>query len=186
MSLTSAISGSTAVESGGRRQALLCVADKTLLRTSRILAVLGAAALALMLLLICANIVMRPFGESIRGTAELGGYICALALGLSMPFSQLGGAHIGAGLWNRSLPKRVRFVMDVLVNLGCAFVLALAAYEIFGVALYGLEMGDYIDGFEFSYFPMAAALALGLLLQGAVFLRSLVLFLAGPGRAEAA
>ncbi len=152
----------------------LSVLDKALLKSARLLAWAGAAALAVMLLIICANIVLRPLGGSIRGAAELGGYICALGLGLSLPLSQISGEHIGAGLWNRMLPKRMRLIMDALVNLACAALLAALAREIYGVAVYATEMGDYIDGFEFSYFPMALALALGLLLQGAVFARSLL------------
>lgn len=157
--------------------------DKALLKTARVLAYAGAAALAAMLLLICANIVLRPVGGGIRGAAELGGYICALALGLSLPLSQLSGAHIEAGLRNRSLPRRARLILDMLTSLACAAILAAIAREIYEVALYSLDMGDYIDGFEFSCFPMALALALGLLLQGAVFARGLIK-LSAPGGAK--
>lgn len=161
------------------------VLDKAFTQGARLLAYAGAAALALLLLLICANIALRPIGGGIRGTAELGGYVCALALGLSLPFSQLSGAHIRAGLWNHALPRRVRLLMDMLVNLLCAAALGVAALEIYGVAEYALDMGEYIDGFEFSYFFMAVALALGLLLQGMAFLRSLIKLFIASGLAGA-
>lgn len=154
--------------------------DGLLLKLARLLAWAGAAALAALLLLICANIALRPLDGGLRGSAELGGYICALALGLSLPFSQLCGAHVGAGLWNPRLPRRLRLLLELAANLACAAALAVIAREIYGVAEYAREMGDYIDGFEFSYFPMALGLALGLLLQGVIFLRGLIR-LCAPG-----
>lgn len=148
--------------------------EKILLKLSKLLAYAGAAALALILAVTCANILLRPFGGTIRGAAELGGYLCALALGLCLPLSQMTGAHISAGLWNHRLPRALRLFMELLVSAACTAILVFAAREIYGVADYAMEMGEYIDGFEFSYFPMALALALGLLLQGVIFAHGFV------------
>lgn len=160
--------------SGRLSMEILHKSDQVLLRLSKLLAYAGAAALFVILVLICANIVLRPFGGTIRGTAEMGGYLCALALGLCMPLSQLAGSHISGGLWNRHLPKSLRLVMEALVSAACCAVLLLAAREIGGVGAYALEAEEYIDGFEISYFSMAAALAVGLLLQGVIFAQSLL------------
>lgn len=164
-----------------RPAAFLSALDGAMLKIVRILAYAGAAALAVTLLLVCANIALRPIGGGIRGAAELSGYVCALALGLTLPLSQINGSHIGGGVWNQKLPRPMRLTLDALVNLTCAALLIISGCEIYGVALYGLEMGDYIDGFEFSYFPMALALSLGLFLQGAAFIRNLAPLFARGG-----
>lgn len=166
--------GSSRNTSEGLSMEFLNKSDKVLLRISRLLAYAGAVALFIILLLSCANIVLRPFGETIRGTAEMGGYLCALALGLCMPLSQLTGAHISGGLWNKHLPQSVRVIMETLVSAACCAALLLAAREIGGVAAYALEAEEHIDGFRISYFPMAVALGIGLSVQGVIFVQSLL------------
>lgn len=130
----------------------------------------------LMLAVITVNIILRPFGSSIRGTVEVSGYLCALAVGLCMPAAQLAGSHITAGLWESSLPPFLRQLLNPFGNLLCAFLLLLAAKELGSIADYARDMGEYIEGFNISYYGMAMGLAAGVALHGLLFFHGILRF----------
>ena len=151
------------------------------LRTlSLLLAGAGGVTLLLLLLLVCANIALRPVNGGIRGTMELSGYLCALAVGLCMPAAQLAGSHIAAGLWAHDLPRWARHGQRALCSLLGVGLLAAAGLEIVGVAEYADMMGEYIDGFDFSYALPAFGLALGLFAHAVIFLHALLCVLFCP------
>lgn len=143
--------------------------EKLLRLLSRLASIIGCAALLAMLALVCANIAMRPFGGGIRGTVEMSGYLCALAVGLCLPAAQLAGSHISAGLWLRIFPPRFRLAQQALISLVCAGLLLAVGRELLALAEYTRESGEYIDGFDFSYFGMILGMAIGVALHGLVF-----------------
>lgn len=155
--------------------AALTMAEKCLRGVSLAAAVFGGAVMLAMLCVITANIALRPFGGSIRGTVEISGYLCALAVGLCMPAAQLAGSHISAGLWASSLPRRVRQAQKAACNALCAGLLLLVSRELFGLAEYARDMGEYIEGFNISYYPMAVGFAFGIGLHALLFLQAVIL-----------
>lgn len=154
---------------GNTMNTILDITEKWLRNASLAAAVLGGIAMLAMLVIVFGNIVMRPFGESIRGTVEISGYLCALAVGLCMPAAQTVGSHIAAGVWVSSLPRPVRLLQKLLSSLICAALLALVARELFGIAGYADGMGEYIEGFGISYSGMALGFAAGICLHAALF-----------------
>lgn len=153
--------------------AVLGFSEKCLRALSLAAAVVGGVAMVVMLCIITANIVLRPFGESVRGTVEVSGYLCALAVGLCLPAAQRAGSHISAGLWVSSLPRFVRQLQNAAGSAVCAGLLLLAARELFSIAEYAHDMGEYIEGFDISYAFMAVGFAFGAALHAALFLASL-------------
>lgn len=152
--------------------AILDITGKWLRNASLAAAVCGGIAMLAMLAIVSGNIVMRPFGESIRGTVEISGYLCALAVGLCMPAAQTVGSHIAAGVWVSSLPRPVRLFQKLLSSLICAALLILVARELFGIAEYADDMGEYIEGFGISYSGMALGFAAGICLHAALFVHA--------------
>lgn len=148
---------------------ILSLAESALRKISFFAAYIGGAAMLAMLAIVSANIVFRPFGESIRGTVEISGYLCALAVGLCMPAAQLAGSHIAAGLWATALPEKGRKLRNAFGNCVCAAFLLLVARELYAIAEYADDMGEYIEGFGFSYYGMAALFAFGIALHAALF-----------------
>lgn len=149
--------------------AFLNVTEKWLRYAALAAASAGGLAMLAMLAVVSANIVLRPFGGSVRGTVEISGYLCALAVGLCMPAAQTVGSHIAAGVWVSSLPRPVRLFQKALSSLICAALLAPVARELFGIAAYARDMGEYIEGFDISYYAMAVGFAFGVTLHAAVF-----------------
>lgn len=147
----------------------LDISEKWLRYAALAAATAGGLAMLAMLGVVAANIALRPFGESVRGTVEISGYLCALAVGLCMPAAQTVGSHIAAGVWVSSLPRPVRLFQKAISSLLCAALLALVARELFGIAAYARDMGEYIEGFDISYYPMAVGFAFGVSLHAAIF-----------------
>ncbi len=151
---------------------LLTISEKWLRRAAFAAAAAGGSAMLFMLGVVLANIVLRPFGWSIRGSVEISGYLCALAVGLCMPAAQMAGSHIAAGVWASSMPRLVRLAQRGIGSLICAVLLALAASELFGIAGYANDMGEYIDGFDISYAGMALGFAFGIALHAVMFVHA--------------
>lgn len=149
---------------------MFSVTEAVLRKLSLLAAFIGGAAMLVMLGIVSANIALRPFGESIRGTVEISGYLCALAVGLCMPAAQLAGSHIAAGLWATALPERGRKLRAAFGNCVCGTFLFLVARELCAIAEYANDMGEYIEGFGFSYHGMALLFAFGIALHAALFL----------------
>jgi TRAP-type C4-dicarboxylate transport system permease small subunit len=135
-------------------------------------AAIGGAAMILMLVLVTANMVLRPFGGTVRGAVEAGGYLCALGIGLCMPAAQMSGSHIAAGLWVSSLPDAAQLAQGSAGSLLCAILLILVGRELFDIAAYALETGESIEGFGISCCGMAAGFGLGVALHAALFLHA--------------
>lgn len=135
-------------------------------------AAVGGAVLLVMLCAVAANIALRPFIGGVRGALEISGYLCALAVGLCMPVAQIAGSHIASGIWADTLPRRGRWLQETAGSVLCAFLLAVAARELLGIAAYADDMGEYIEGFNFSYSFMAAGFAFGAALHAAIFLHA--------------
>ena len=152
--------------------AILDVSEKWLRSLSLAAAAVGGAVMLVMLAVVTANIVLRPFGGTIRGTVEISGYLCALAVGLCMPAAQTVGSHISAGLWVASLPRFMRRMQKAAAALLCAGLLTLVARELAGIAEYARDMGEYIEGFDISYYGMALGFALGIGLHAVLFLHA--------------
>ena len=161
----------------------LAVSEGFLRKASFAMAACGVLAMLAMLALVCANIGMRPFGASLRGSVEISGYLCALAVGLAMPGAQLAGSHISVGLLAHKLPRSVRMVQTALCSLAALLLLGLAGREILAIAEYARDMGEYVEGFGISYYPMAAGLAAGLLLHALLFAHSLLSLCVAPRHA---
>ncbi len=160
--------------SGGADRGLPGRLDRVLRIASNLAAVLGGCILALMLGIACAGIIMRGLGGDLRGAVEIGGCLCALAVGLCLPAAQYGGSHIEVGVMADRLPRSVQAAMRPLSRLACAGVLLLAALELRELAAYTQDIGETIEGFSFSSAPMTLGLALGAALQAAIFLLELL------------
>lgn len=152
--------------------AFMDISEKWLHHAAYAAAAVGGVVMLAMLGIVGANIVMRPLGGSIRGAVEISGYLCALAVGLCMPSAQAVGSHIAAGLWASSLPRGLRRIEKAACNLMCAGLLALTARELFAVADYAVEAGEYIEGFDISYYGMALGFAFGIALHAVLFLHA--------------
>ena len=94
---------------------------KSIHRTAAGLNGVSAAAVVFIMLLTCADVVMRLFGRPIPGTYELVGYFGAVIVAFAMAYTSVERGHIAVELLVDRLPRRPRHVVEALSALAGAF-----------------------------------------------------------------
>jgi len=128
---------------------------------SNILLVLAGALLTAMMVLACANMVLRFFDRPVLGTYELMGFMGALVTALALAGTQLKGGHIALTVMAGMLPKPLERAIDAISSLACAAFFALAAWRttIWGTTL--IDTGELSETLRIPYHPFVFITALG-------------------------
>lgn len=103
-------------------------------------------AFLLLICLVCANAGARAFGLPLRGAVESSGLMGAVTASLALGLAQVHHNHITGGVALRMLPRGVRRGLYLLSCVLGAVFFAAAAWEIFDMALFTLEIGETVDG----------------------------------------
>ncbi|WP_207261988.1 TRAP transporter small permease [Desulfovibrio sp. Huiquan2017] len=132
--------------------------------TAKALAVLAGVFLVSMMLLACANMVLRSvFGTPVQGTFELMGFLGAVVASFSLAFAQRRKAHIAVGILLSRFPAWFRRLADAATNgLSCGFFL-LAGIETWKWALFLVQTGEVSETLQIVFHPFVFASAAGCL-----------------------
>ena len=144
--------------------------EKYLRNLSRFMAAAGGAALLAMMVIFCANILLRPLGGGIQGTVEISGCLCAMAVALCLPAAQFKGSHIEVGVMTQGFSPLALDWQKACASLLCSLLLLLTAGELLDLAQYTYNTGEIIEGFGFSAFAMIAGMLLGISTHGLIFI----------------
>lgn len=115
---------------------------KTINQTAARLNGVSAAAVVFIMLLTCADVVMRFFGRPIPGTYELVGYFGAVIIAFAMAYTSVERGHIAVVLLVDRLPRRPKHVVEALSALAGAFLFGLLAWQSLIYAADLMESGD--------------------------------------------
>ena len=121
----------------------------------------AGTALISMMLLTCADVVMRFFDLPIPGTYEIIGFLGALAVALALAATSMEKGHIAVDLLVNRLPQRGQIFLDAISSL---FGLALFAALTWQSALYALDLrqsGEVSATLGMPVYPFAAGIAAG-------------------------
>jgi TRAP-type C4-dicarboxylate transport system permease small subunit len=135
--------------------------DRLIKTTSRHLNTIAGAAIVAMMLLTCADVVLRLFDRPIPGTYEIIGFLGALAVALALAHTSVEKGHIAVDLLVNLLPPRIQLLLDAFG--------ALTGTAIFGAvtwqsALYALDLrqsGEVSATLGMAVYPFAAGIAAG-------------------------
>jgi TRAP-type C4-dicarboxylate transport system permease small subunit len=131
--------------------------------TARALAVLAGIFLVSMMLLACANMVLRAVWVPIQGTFELMGFLGAVVAAFSLAFAQRRKAHIAVGILLARFPSWFRRLADASTYaLSCGFFL-LAGIETWKWAAFLVQTGEVSETLQIIYHPFVFASAAGCL-----------------------
>ncbi|VEN72885.1 conserved membrane hypothetical protein [Candidatus Desulfarcum epimagneticum] len=92
---------------------------------------LGAFSIAAMMLLTCADVIMRAFGRPIEGAVEISGFLATVALACAMPHTHREKGHVGVDMVMRRLPGRIRAAVDVKTGILSAIVFGVISRQSF-------------------------------------------------------
>lgn len=120
---------------------------------------MGGITLTLMMVIACANMIMRLAGRPISATYELVGYLGALTVALPLAYAQLKKSHIGVDILTSRFPQGVRRVISgVGLLLGMLFFVV-AAWQ---VGAYGetlRQVGEVSGTMRLPFYPFVFGVA---------------------------
>jgi TRAP-type C4-dicarboxylate transport system permease small subunit len=113
-----------------------------MVRVSARLNGVSAAAVVFIMLLTCADVVMRLFDRPIPGTYELTGYFGAVIIAFALAYTSVERGHIAVELLVDRLPARPRALIEGAGHLASAALFGLLAWQSQVYALDLLESGE--------------------------------------------
>ncbi len=146
-------------------------------RLTKALFYIGALLFLSIILLTLANIIMRLFGSSIRGTIELCGYLSAASIGLCLPQVQIQKAHSNAGIFFEKLPKNIQSFQAILVGIISFFLVLAMFFELLDLTIFVHEGMEVVDGFDIPSALFIGILTISLAMQSLVLVCELLLFI---------
>ena len=145
---------------------------------NRVLAWMAGGFLAGIVLLTCANILLRIVWKPVMGTVELDGYSGAIVTGFALGYTHIKGGHIAVDLLVQRFSKRTRRILDRLNSAICTIFFSMAAWQIARYATTLWETGEVTETLRIIYYPFTYGVALGCALLALVclsnFLRSVL------------
>ena len=125
------------------------------------LAWLAGAFLVAMMLLACANMVVRFFDAPIKGAFELMGFMGAATAAFSLAFAQRQKAHIAVGILLKRFPKPVRRLADAVAFAASAAFFGLCGIETWKWADFLVLTGEVSETLQIVYHPFVFAASAG-------------------------
>lgn len=128
---------------------------------TRIQVAAGGCVLILMILLTCANILLRQFGLPVRGTFELMGFMGALIFALSLGYSYEKKEHLYVSILFDRFPKPLQRAARFLNSLVCSLFFGLMTWQLMKNALNLRSVQEVSETLRIPYYPVIIILALG-------------------------
>ena len=141
---------------------------------SRFLHGIAGVSLVCLMLLTCADVLLRFFRHPIPGTYELVGFAAALAIGFALPYTSWLRGHVYVDSLVGWLPKAVRVVFHVATRLLAAGLFALLGWNLVRFGLDLRASGEVSPTLELKYYPVVLGVALASFVEVAVLLCDLV------------
>jgi TRAP-type C4-dicarboxylate transport system permease small subunit len=130
----------------------------------------SAAAIALIMLLTCADVVLRLFGRPVPGTYELVGYFGAVIVAAAMAWTSVERGHISVEMLVDRLPRRARHVVEALGAAAGAVLFSLLAWQCRIYAADLMETGEVSPTLGVATWPFVGCISLGSALLALVLL----------------
>jgi len=97
---------------------------------SRWLNWIAAAALVLMMLVVCANVLGRSiFNTPVKGTVDIVGYLGAFVLAWALAYTQLRKGNISIEILMLRLSQRVQTIIDTIVYFICFALFGIVSWQ---------------------------------------------------------
>ena len=113
------------------------------------------------MLLTCADVVMRLFGSPIPGTYELVGYFGSVIISFGVARTSIERGHIAVTLLVERLPPRVQIIIEGVGNSAAAVLFGFLAWQSQVYARDLLEIGDISLTLGIPTWPFVFGLATG-------------------------
>jgi TRAP-type C4-dicarboxylate transport system permease small subunit len=147
---------------------------RVLLKTSKVLNIIGGSALTFMMFLTVADVIMRAGGRPIVGTYEIVGLSLALVIGFSIPKVSLDRGHVYMEILVTKLSTRNRAIMNTFTRILCIILFILVGYNLFSVGNEFHMSGEVSPTIKLPFFPVAYGVAVCCFIECLVFVFDIV------------
>jgi TRAP-type C4-dicarboxylate transport system permease small subunit len=156
---------------GGSMEYLL---GKVLKKATRVLNVIGGAALTFMMLLTTADVLMRAGGRPIIGTYEIVALCLALVIGFTMPGVSLDRKHVYMEFLVDKLSPTRKAMLNTLTRLMAILLFVLIGYNLFTIANEFHISGEVSPTIQIPFYPVAYGVGVCCFIQCLVFVFHIV------------
>ena len=134
---------------------------------------LAAASIIAMMLLTCADVLLRLFKHPILGTYELVGLFGALTIAFAIPATTLNKGHVAVDFLVEKLPAAAQKFCTLVANLLSLSLFALISWQSFLYADILRTSGEVTLSLEMPFYPVVYAISAASLLVCIVLLLEL-------------
>lgn len=128
---------------------------------NRSLVFIGGVFLIGMLLLTCANIILRQFGAPLRGTFELMGLSGAVVTAFAMGYTRIKKEHIAVTILVDRFPDGLKKVLNGFNSFVCFLFFSIIAWQIASKAIILQQSFEVTETLGIIYYPFTYGVALG-------------------------
>ena len=125
---------------------------------------LAALSIIAMMLLTCADVLLRIFKHPILGTYELVGLFGALTIAFAIPATTLGKGHVAVDFMVEKLPATAQKICATIATLLGLSLFALIAWQSFLYANILRSSGEVTLSLEMPFYPVVYAISAASLL----------------------
>lgn len=122
---------------------------------------LAAIAVVLMMLLTCADVILRMFRRPIPGTYELIGFLGTLVIAFSLAYTSLEKGHIAVEILVEKLPRKLKVAAGTFASAISAALFALITWQSLAYAADIRQSGEVSVTLTMPIYPFIYGIAAG-------------------------
>lgn len=134
--------------------------EKVTQNLTRVLYWFAGASIVAMMLLTCADVILRFFRRPIPGTYELVCFLGAIAVALAMAHTAAEKGHVSVSLVVRLLPRRIQSIVETITNLFGLTLFVLIAWRSVLYANTLRESGEVSLTLQLPFYPFVYGIGL--------------------------
>jgi len=136
---------------------------------------MGAAALIVVMVIVCANVIGRGFFEKpVKGTVDIVGLLGAIIIAWAIAYTQVLKGHIRIELFVKRLPPRIQYIADSIIDLIGFALFAVISWQTILFARANFEIGELSEVLKIPIAPFACVVAIGCIALTLVLLLDLL------------
>ncbi|MBW1800429.1 MAG: TRAP transporter small permease [Deltaproteobacteria bacterium] len=136
---------------------------------------IAAAAIIVVMIIVCANVIGRGFfGSPFKGTVDIVSLLGAFIIAGAMAYTQVLKGHIRIELFVERMPSRLQYIINSFIDLIGFCLFALISWQTVLFAQYNMEIGELSEVLKLPLTPFASVVAIGCIALTLVLLLDLI------------
>jgi TRAP-type C4-dicarboxylate transport system permease small subunit len=147
----------------------------TVLRVSKVLSVIAAAALTLMIATTVVDVFLRAVGHPVVGAYEVVGLICGpLVIGFAVPLSSWNKNHVSMDILLSKLSQGNRNFLIVMTRIICVLLFVFMGYNLFSVGNEFRTSGEVSQTLHIPFYWVTYGVGLCCFIECVVFICDII------------